>query len=145
MKRLPTEDREWALDMAGFKRLSDDAPADITQLADDDNQNLFYKDEPYTAKKLHQRLIIIYFPKYAAYQKAVRREQVARAEKMIANGSLKKQRKNPNAPARFVNRIAVTEDGERQRYITSWTRIRLLRKKNMMVSMPSVQTCWMMM
>ena len=32
---------------------------------------------------------------------------------MVADGSLKKQRKNPNDPARFVNRIAVTEDGEK--------------------------------
>lgn len=113
IKKLPAEDREWALDRKGFKRLSDDAPVDITQLSENDRQGLFYKDEPYTTKKLHQRLIITYSPKYAAYQKAVRGEQIARAEKMVAGGSLKKQRKNPNDPARFVNRIAVTEDGEK--------------------------------
>ncbi|PXX42200.1 DDE family transposase [Hungatella effluvii] len=113
IKKLPAEDREWALDMKGFKRLSDDAPVDITQLTEDDRQNLFYKDEPYTTKKLHQRLIITYSPKYAAYQKAVRGEQVVRAEKMVADGALKRQRKNPNDPARFVNRIAVTEEGEK--------------------------------
>lgn len=113
IKKLPAEDREWALNRNGFKRLSDDAPVDITQLSEDDRQGLFYKDEPYTTKKLHQRLIITYSPKYAAYQKAVRGEQIARAEKMVADGSLKKQRKNPNDPARFVNRIAVTQDGEK--------------------------------
>lgn len=113
IKKLPAEEREWALDMKGFKRLSDDAPVDITQLTEDDRQNLFYKDEPYTTKKLHQRLIITYSPKYAAYQKAVRGEQVVRAEKMVADGALKRQRKNPNDPARFVNRIAVTEEGEK--------------------------------
>ena len=113
IKKLPAEDRKWALDGTGFKRLSDDAPVDITHLKDEDKQNLFYKDEPYTTKKLHQRLIITYSPKYAAYQKSVRAEQIARAEKMVSNGSLKKQRKNPNDPARFVNKIAVTEDGEK--------------------------------
>lgn len=113
IRKLPAQDREWALNMTGFKRLSDDAPVDISQLTDDDRQNLFYKDEPYTTKKLHQRLIITYSPKYAAYQKAVRAEQVARAEKMVAKGSLKRQRKNPNDPARFVNRVAVTKDGEK--------------------------------
>lgn len=76
-------------------------------------QGLFYKDEPYTTKKLHQRLIITYSPKYAAYQKAVRGEQIARAEKMVTSGSLKRQRKNPNDPARFVNKTAVTKDGEK--------------------------------
>lgn len=113
IKKLPAEDREWALDTGGFKRLSDDSPVDITQLTEDDKQELFYKDEPYTTKKLHQRLIITYSPKYAAYQKAVRAEQIARAGKMVASGSLKRQRRNPNDPARFVNKVAVTKEGEK--------------------------------
>lgn len=113
IKKLPAEDREWALNRNGFKRLSDDSPADISKLTDDEKQGLFYKDEPYTTKKLHQRLIITYSPKYAAYQKAVRGEQIARAEKMVTSGSLKRQRKNPNDPARFVNKTAVTKDGEK--------------------------------
>ena len=113
IKKLPAEDREWALDGKGFKRLSDDSPVDLSRLTEEDRQGLFYKEEPYTTKKLHQRLIITYSPKYAAYQKAVRAEQISRAEKMISSGSLKKQRKNPNDPARFVNRIAVTREGEK--------------------------------
>ena len=113
IKKLPAEDRAWALDKRGFKRLSDDVSVDITELPEDDKDHLYYKDEPFTTKKLHQRLIITYSPKYAAYQKAVRAEQIARAEKMVANGSLKRQRKNPNDPARFVNKIAATEEGEK--------------------------------
>ena len=113
IKKLPAEDRTWALDRNGFKRLSDDASMDITKLSEDDKDQLYYKDEPFTTKKLHQRLIITYSPKYASYQKAVRAEQIARAEKMVANGTLKKQRKNPNDPARFVNKIAATEEGEK--------------------------------
>ena len=113
IKKLPAEDRTWALSRSGFKRLLDDASVDITKLSEDDKDQLYYKDEPFTTKKLHQRLIITYSPKYAAYQKAVRAEQIARAEKMVANGTLKKQRKNPNDPARFVNKIAATEEGEK--------------------------------
>ena len=112
IKKLPAEDREWALNTKGFKRLSDDSPVDITQLSEDDKQGLFYKDEPYTTKKLHQRLIITYSPKYAAYEKAVRAEQIARAEKMVANGAVKRQRKNPNDPARFVKETKFTNEGE---------------------------------
>ena len=115
IKKLPAEDRAWALDKRGFKRLSDDVSVDITELPEDDKDHLYYKDEPFTTKKLHQRLIITYSPKYAAYQKAVRAEQIARAEKMVANGSLKRQRKNPNDPARFVNKIAATEEGEKEK------------------------------
>uniref|UniRef100_UPI0025A63685 IS1634 family transposase n=1 Tax=Parabacteroides goldsteinii TaxID=328812 RepID=UPI0025A63685 len=86
-------------------------PADITTLPDDDT-DLYYKDEPYTPKTLHQRLIITYSPKYARYQKAIRDAQVERAEKMISSGNAKKQRKNPNDPARFIAAKAATDDGE---------------------------------
>ena len=112
IKKLPKEDKAWALDKNGFKRVSDDQPVDITQLPDDDT-NLYYKDEPYTTKKLHQRLIVTYSPKYARYQKTIRDKQVERAEKMLACGTTKKQRKNPNDPARFIGTIATTADGEK--------------------------------
>ena len=34
------------------------------------------------------------------------------APKMLDSGSTKKNRKNPNDPARFIGKIAVTKDGE---------------------------------
>ena len=113
IKKLPAEDREWALDSSGFKRLSDDKPVDLSKGGIGENQGLFYKDCPYTTKKLYQRLIITYSLKYAAYQKEIRRRQVERAEKMIASGKRKTQRKNPNDPARFIGKLAVTADGEK--------------------------------
>lgn len=70
------------------------------------------KDEPYTSHTLHQRLIVTYSPKYARYQKTIRDAQVERAEKMLSSGKVKKERRNPNDPARFIGKIAVTEDGE---------------------------------
>jgi len=112
IKKLRAEEREWALNKAEFRRLSDDKKVDITRLSEDDKNSLFYKDEPYTTKNLNQRLIVTYSPKYAAYQKEIRRKQIERAEKMVQNGTFKKQRRNPNDPARFVGKIAVTEDGE---------------------------------
>lgn len=112
IKKLPKEEREWALNRTGFRRMSDDKFVDITNLDDNDKTCLFYKDEPYTPQKLHQRLIITYSPKYAAYQKNIREKQIERAKKMIESGSLKRQRKNPNDPARFVSKTMVTENGE---------------------------------
>ena len=111
IKRLAKEDREWALSRTGFKRVSDDKPVDITVL-DEDDTGLYYKDIPYTPKKLHQRLIVTYSPKYARYQKSIREKQVERAEKMLASGNTKKTRKNPNDPARFIGNESVTNDGE---------------------------------
>ena len=72
-------------------KILNDLLLDITTLPDDDT-DLYYKDEPYTPKTLHQRLIITYSPKYARYQKAIRDAQVERAEKMISSGEkVKKQ------------------------------------------------------
>ena len=111
IKKLKKEEKEWALSPEGFKRVSDDMPVDITKLPEDD-KGLYYKDEPYTTKKLHQRLIITYSPKYALYQKSIRSKQVERAQKMLDSGNTKKNRRNPNDPARFIGKTAVTKDGE---------------------------------
>lgn len=111
IKKLPSEDKAWALGPTGFKRVSDDKPVDLAKIPEDD-QNLYYKDEPYTTKKLHQRLIITYSPKYALYQKTVRGKQVERAQNMVGSGKAKRNRKNPNDPARFIGTVAATKDGE---------------------------------
>lgn len=111
IKKLKKEEKEWALDPQGFKKVSDDTPVDITKLNSND-KGLYYKDEPYTTKKLHQRLIITYSPKYAAYQRTIRDKQVERAQKMLDSGNTKKNCKNPNDPARFIEKTAVTPEGE---------------------------------
>ena len=111
IKKLKKEEKEWALNAKGFRRISDNTPVDITQLPGDDT-GLYYKDEPYTTKKLHQRLIITYSPKYARYQKTLRDKQVERAQKMLDSGNTKKNRKNPNDPARFIGSTAATKEGE---------------------------------
>ena len=97
IKKLKKDDR----DPHGFKRVSDDHPVDIAKLSTDD-KGLYYKDIPYTTSKLHQRLIVTYSPKYALYQRSLRKKQVERAQKMLCSGSTKKNHKNPNDPARFI-------------------------------------------
>lgn len=82
IKKLKKEEKEWALSPQGFKRVSDDKPVDISKLPEDD-KGLYYKDEPYTTKKLQQRLIITYSPKYALYQKSIRSKQIERAQAML--------------------------------------------------------------
>lgn len=57
-------------------------------------------------------MLITYSPKYAAYQKEIREKQIERAQAMLSNGKHKKNRKNPNDPARFIDSEAVTKDGE---------------------------------
>ena len=112
IKKLSAEYRELALKRKRYRRLSDHKLVDLDQLTDDDSDQLFYKEEPYSSKKLEQRLIITYSPKYAAYQREIRQKQVERAMSMLKAGNHKKQRKNPNDPARFIAKEAVTQDGE---------------------------------
>ena len=111
LKKLNKDDKKWALDKNGFKNVLDDAPVILSEIPEDDN-GLYYKDEPYTPNSLDQRLIVTYSPKYARYQKSIRNSQVERAEKMLCSGKIKKDRRNPNDPARFIGKMAVTQDGE---------------------------------
>ena len=112
IKKLKAEEKKWALNRTGFRRVSDKKPVDIALLSEDDT-GLYYKDMPYTPQTIYQRLIITYSPKYARYQRLLRERQVDRAEKMLESGKkAKKERRNPNDPARFIGKMAVTDDGE---------------------------------
>ena len=79
IKKLSSEYKELALNRKGFRRLSDHKLVDLDHLTDQDEAQLFYKEEPYSTKKLEQRLLITYSPKYAAYQKKIREKQIGRA------------------------------------------------------------------
>lgn len=112
IKKLDAENKKLALSKDGFKRLADNKKVSAAEIESTDSDELYYKKIPYISGNIDQLLIITYSPKYAAYQKAIREAQVQRAEAMINKGKLKKNRKNPNDPARFIWKDACTEDGE---------------------------------
>lgn len=112
IKKLPKEEREWALSRSGFRRISDNRPVDLDRLQDDDMDQILYKEIPYSTKRLDQRIIVTYSPKYAVYQKTIREKQVERAKGMVKACSVKRERRNPNDPARFITKIAATKEGE---------------------------------
>ena len=112
IKKLRAEDKELALNKKDFRRLSDNKRIAFEAITEDGSNELYYKEIPYTSGNIDQRLIVTYSPKYATYQQSIREAQVERAKAMLKNGTLKKNRKNPNDPARFVGRDASTKDGE---------------------------------
>lgn len=116
LKKLKASEREAAMDDRNWKRLSDDRPVDIREVkANPENHinELYYKEETYGTKKVPGQLMIVtYSPRYALYQKNLRSKQVERAEAMVECGSRKASHSNPNDPARFVRKTAVTKDGE---------------------------------
>lgn len=116
LKKLNETDRKGAMDDRNWKRLSDHKPVDINQIKANPSKHmneLYYKEEVYGTKRVPGQLMIVtYSPKYAAYQKKIREAQLERAEKMVESSRVKKQRKNPNDPARFIKTVNTTKDGE---------------------------------
>ncbi len=117
LKKLKEDERISAMDDTNWKQLSNGKRVKDFQKIRENPED--YKDEIYYKERIHdgsgvvgQLMIITYSPAYAIYQKTVRQAQLDRAEKMVLNKKVKKQRKNPNDPARFVKVTAVTNDGE---------------------------------
>lgn len=117
LKKLKEGERLSAMDDTNWRRLSDGKWIKDFQKIRENPED--YKDELYYKERIHdgssvigQLMIITYSPSYAIYQKTVRQAQLDRAEKMVMNKQVKKQRKNPNDPARFVKVTSVTNDGE---------------------------------
>lgn len=112
IKKLKKEYKNPALDPQGFKRITDGKIFNVSKLPEDADDTLYYKEIPYESAGVDQLLIITYSPKYARYQKQIREKQIERAQKMLDSGNTKRNRKNPNDPARFIGRVAVTGNGE---------------------------------
>lgn len=116
LKKLKKEEREGAMDDRNWRRLRDGKTVDISEIKsqpENYTNEVYYKEETYGTKKVPGQLMIVtYSPRYALYQKSIRTKQVERAEEMIAKGKKDKSQSNPNDPARFVAKTAVTADGE---------------------------------
>ena len=116
LKKLKKDEREAALNSSGWKRLGDGCSVNIQKIKSDPEKyasHVYYKIMPYSSKKVpNQMMIVTYSPKYALYQCSIREKQIERAEKMIENGSRKKEHENQNDPARFIKKTAVTDEYE---------------------------------
>ena len=116
LKKLKEEDRKIALDPTQYRKLNSEKFIDLRTLDEEDPDvfnAIYYKEIPLDSKSLSETLIVTYSPKYKAYQAKIRQGQIDRAMKMITQGGkLKKNRKNPHDPARFIQKTAVTDQGE---------------------------------
>ena len=115
LKKMRGEDRQIALNPKQFRRLGSDQFIDISTLDESDPdiyETIFYKEVPVVNGDMDEIVIVTYSPKYKAYQKRIRGQQIARAVKMIEQPGRKRRGKNQNDPARFIKSTAITEDGE---------------------------------
>lgn len=115
LKKMRREDRQIALNPKQFRRLGSNRFIDISTLDESDPdiyETIFYKEVPVVNGDMDEIVIVTYSPKYKAYQKRIRGQQIARAVKMIEQPGRKRRGKNQNDPARFIKSTAITEDGE---------------------------------
>ena len=71
----------------------------------------FYKEEWFNENDIEQKFIVTFSLKYMNYQRTIRNEQIARAEKALSSAE-KSERTRQTDYKRFITRISVTEDGE---------------------------------
>ena len=115
LKKMKAEDKETALTPKQFRKLGEDRFIDISTIDESDPdvyETVYYKEIPVVTGDMDETVIVTYSPKYKAYQKRIREQQVSRAQKMIDQPGRKRRGKNQNDPARFVKQVSVTDDGE---------------------------------
>ena len=88
---------------------------DISTLGETDPEvynTVYYKEYPIVTGDMDETVIITYSPKYKAYQQRIRAGQIERAIKIMQSPDKARKGKNPNDPSRFIQKTAVTGDGE---------------------------------
>jgi transposase len=116
VKQLKTFLQEWALDPKGWLLPGSSEKHDISMFDEKDEakhyDDVFFKERWINENGLEQRLVVTYSMKYRNYQRTIREEQVARAQKMIGDGSPRLKKNSPNDFKRFIEKTPVTKDGE---------------------------------
>lgn len=115
LKKMKKEERDLALLPTQFKVPGSNKLIDLRTLDESDPEvynTIYYKEYPLVTGDMDETVIITYSPKYKAYQSKIRNAQIDRAKKMIQSSDKTRKGKGSNNPARFIQRTAVTEDGE---------------------------------
>lgn len=115
LKKMKKEERELALLPTQFKVPGSNKLIDLRTLDESDPKvynTIYYKEYPLVTGDMDETVIITYSPKYKAYQSKIRNTQIDRAKKMIQSSDKTRKGKGSNDPSRFIQRTAVTEDGE---------------------------------
>ena len=115
---MKEEDKQIALNPKQFKKLGSNRFIDISTLDESDPDiydTIYYKEIPVVTGDMDETIIVTYSPKYKAYQRKIREQQIARAKKILEQPGKKRRGKNQNDPARFVLRKAARHRARRLR------------------------------
>ena len=115
LKKVKDHQREWALDPDGWHLADEPGTFNLDEILQSPElkekyyESLFYKETLYNDKELYERYVVTFSIKYMAYQQEVRRKQIDRAIKRIADGTF--SRKRENDPNRYIGQYYFTDDG----------------------------------
>ena len=112
LKKIKRHLKDWALSKEDWHKLNSNKLINLNDIDNSSsNEEIYYKERWINENGLEQRLIVSYSPKYAAYQKNLRANQIERAKNLINNPStISKNRQND--PKRFIKSSSITNDGE---------------------------------
>ena len=117
IKKMKAFQKEWALSSKGWHLPRHKEIFDLDEILADETlinkyyEWTFYKGEWFNENDIEQKYIVTFSLKYMAYQRAIRNEQIARAEKALAS-PVKSERTRQTDYKRFITRIPVTGNGE---------------------------------
>lgn len=115
LKKMKKEEREIALKPTQFRVPGSNKMIDLRTLDETDPivyNTVYYKEIPLITGDMDETVIVTYSPKYKAYQQKIRSRQIERAQKMIQTPGKARRGKGQNDPTRFIQKTAVTNDGE---------------------------------
>lgn len=117
IKKMKAYQKEWALSAKGWRLPGHTETFDLDTILSDEElkekyyQWTFYKEEWFNENNIEQKYIVTFSLKYMDYQRKIRQEQIARAEKAIQSTE-KRDRTRQSDYKRFIQKVPVTKDGE---------------------------------
>lgn len=118
IKKLKTYIQEWCMDPHGWYAEGYDTEFDISSLEANETlierykNTIFFKERWIKENSLEQKLIVTFSLKYKFYQQNIRKNQVDRAKKIIADSPTNLKSNNANDCKRFITKTSITQDGE---------------------------------
>ena len=117
IKKMKGFQKEWALSSKGWRLPKQEQLFDLDEILADEKLRekyyhwTFYKEEWFNENDIEQKYIVTFSLKYMDYQRNIRNEQIARAERALSSQE-KKERTRQSDYKRFITRVPVTDEGE---------------------------------
>lgn len=124
LKKMVKHLKEWALDPTGWRLLgsekqynlkeidTEDDLLEETNLGNQQDDRLYYKERWINEKDFEQRLIVTFSPKQQRYQRHIRAKQIQRAQELIERNPGKLTQKRQTDYKRLIHSYNLTPEGE---------------------------------